>query len=155
MSETFEIKTARLSDMDDVSNIVKTTIREIYPAYYPSGAVEYFLLHHSDEKILKDIEQGNVYILIYDGNTVATVTIHDNEICRLFVHPPMQHKGLGRALMDFSEELILRSYDNIVLDASTPAKDIYLRRGYRLIEHLVLITDNGDPLDYDSMTKAR
>ena len=140
-------------DFDKVKEITQTTIRMVYPHYYPAGAVDFFCNHHSDEKIRKDIEEGNVYLLNDDGKTIGTVTINDNEINRLFVLPSEQHKGYGRALIDFAEEKILERFDDIELSASFPAKHIYLKRGYKEIEYHIIDTPNGDHLCFDYMRK--
>ena len=149
------IRAASVTDLDTVSHITQTTIRVIYPRYYPSGAVGFFSRHHSDDKILADIEAGNVYLLINGEDPAGTVTVTENHIHRLFVLPEYQGQGFGRALMDFAEEKILVSYDTIELDASLPAKKIYLKRGYRETEYNVITTDNGDRLCHDVMIKER
>ena len=121
------IKIAEEKDFDDVKKITRETIMEIYPMYYPHGAVLFFAEHHSDENIMRDIRTGIVYLLISDeGIPVGTVTLTNNEIDRLFVLPSFQHRGYGRTLMDMAEEKISSAYDVIVLHASLPAKSIYL-----------------------------
>lgn len=148
------IRKAQEQDFDTVKKITQDTIREIYPKYYPQGAVRFFAEHHSDEKIMSDISKGIVYLLISDeGQPAGTVTLTDNEIDRLFVLPSFQHKGYGRALMDMAEEKILSSYDSVILHASLPAKSIYLKRGYREIDYLKIDTGHGDFLCADVMQK--
>lgn len=140
-------------DFDVVKSITTETITSIYPKYYPKGAVDFFLSHHSDENIKNDIASGIVYILIDEGKTVGTVTINKNDIGRLFVLPEYQKKGYGKALMDFSEKIISAKYNEICLSASLPAKQIYLKRGYKESEYNIIHTDNGDYLCYDYMKK--
>ena len=130
------ITPARQEDFETVKNITRTTINAVYPHYYPRGAVDFFLAHHSDERIAEDISRGKVYLCYCDdNNTVGTVTVSGNEIARLFVLPEYQGHGHGGALLGFAEELIAKSYDEIVIDASLPAKPIYLRRGYKETEY--------------------
>ena len=147
------IRQAETNDFEAVKHITQTTIRAVYPKYYPEGAVAFFCLHHSDERILADIESGKVYILDIDGRYVGTVTIDEIHINRLFVLPDCQHNGYGRMLMDFAEEKILAQYGKIELDASFPAKQIYLKRGYKETEYNIIETANGDKLCYDVMVK--
>ena len=118
---------ANPSDADIVYEITQTTIRTVYPGYYPAGAVEFFSAHHSQDRIVSDIENGFVYLLFVDGSPVGTVTISENHITRLFVLPDHQRQGLGKALMDFAESKIFEDFDAIELDASLPAKKIYLK----------------------------
>lgn len=137
-----------------IKEITIQTIQSIYPHYYPSGAVEFFITHHSEQNILQDIQLGGVY-MIYDNyqNAVGTVTIKGNEINRLFVLPQFQRKGFGKQLMDFAEECISKHYQNCQLDASLPAKIIYLKRGYQIIKTDIIETKSGDYLCYDVMQK--
>ena len=94
-------------------------------------------------------------MLCYDASNhaVGTVTIKKNEICRLFVLPQYQGCGFGREMLDYAEKRILETYDEIVLDASLPAKRIYLKRGYSVMDFHVIETENGDFLCYDVMMK--
>lgn len=150
-----EIMLAQKDDYELIRKIIQITIQLIYPRYYPKGAVHFFLMHHSDEHILTDISVGKVFVLYVDGEPVGTVTISDNNINRLFVMPEYQHKGYGKALLDFAEKKILESYEYVQIDASFPAKQIYLKRGYKEIEYNIIKTDNGDCLCYDVMRLER
>lgn len=148
------ISKAELNEFNFVKEITQTTINVIYPRYYPSGAVDFFLQHHTDERIIDDIKAGKVYILQLDNDEyVGTVTVDGNEIKRLFVLPEYQHNGYGRALMDHAEIVIAQEYHEIVLDASLPAKNIYRKRGYVETQYHTIIAENGDFLCYDEMRK--
>ena len=138
-------------DFETVRQITQETIRAVYPRYYPAGAVDFFCRHHSDESIRTDIASGKVYLLFDDETAIGTVTVSGNGINRLFVLPQYQHKGYGRALLDFAEQKILMQYDTVRMDASLPAKDIYRKRGYRETEYHMIRTENGDYLCYDVM----
>lgn len=142
------------SDLEIVKNITVQTIKSIYPHYYPCGAVDFFLSHHNDKNIENDIENGNVYLCYNNDNeAVGTVTIKENEICRLFVLPDHQGNGYGRELLTFTEKKIFENHSTIILDASLPAKAIYLKRGYISMEFHTIKTENGDYLCYDVMIK--
>ena len=57
---------AQLENFEDVKLITHKTISEIYPRYYPKGVVDFFLAHHNDENIMKDILSEIVYLIIDD-----------------------------------------------------------------------------------------
>ena len=147
------IRIANEFDFESVKRITQTTIKAVYPKYYPAGAVQFFCDHHSDEKILEDIKANRVYLIENEENEVGTVTICGNEINRLFVLTKYQHMGYGRALMDFAEKMISKETDTVVLDASLPAKKIYLLRGYKETAYNIIKTDNGDYLCFDVMER--
>ena len=148
-----KIYRAEKSSIEAVKKITYETIKAVYPHYYPKGAVDFFLAHHREENILRDIEAGEVY-LINDGNTdTGTVTVNGNEINRLFVLPEFQGKGYGRRLMEFAEKLVAEKYDCAELSASLSAKPKYLKNGYAETEYHIIDCENGDKLCFDYMKK--
>lgn len=148
------IKQAALPDLGIVENITNITISEIYPHYYPPGAVKFFLQHHSEQNICSDIKKKRVFLLIdTEENTVGTVTIKENEICRLFVLPQYQGNGYGTRMLDFAEKSILQHYPEIELAASFPAKGLYIKRGYKEDGFHMISTEYNDVLCYDVMIK--
>ena len=148
------IKQAELKQLELVKFITLKTIIDIYPHYYPKGAVDFFIEHHNESHISKDIESSQVYIVFDEqDDAVGTVTIHKNEICRLFVLPQYQKRGFGNQILKFAEDMILKDYKTVVLDASLPAKSIYLKRGYIIVETHSIQTYHNDYLCYDVMIK--
>ena len=149
------IRKAAPEESDIITELVRETIKAVYPKYYPAGAVEFFLAHHKPEKIASDIEAGKVYVIEQDSIIVGTVTIDGNGIERLFVEPSEQGKGYGGKLLDFAENMIFGYSEKIRLDSSLPAKSIYIKRGYREKEYCKILTDNGDYLCYDIMEREK
>lgn len=148
------IRSAVPAESDIITELVRETIKAVYPKYYPAGAVEFFLAHHKPEKIASDIGAGKVYVTERDGIIVGTVTIDGNEIARLFVEPSQQGKGYGGQLIDFAENMIFGYSETIRLDSSLPAKAIYIKRDYKEKEYCKILTDNGDYLCFDIMEKT-
>lgn len=147
------IRMAKLSDLPVIRKICTETILAVYPHYYPKGAVDFFLSLHNRDAIICDIESGCVFLCEAKHDTAGTVTVRHNEICRLFVLPEYQKHGYGREMLDFAEIMISKTYSEIILDASLPARAIYLRRDYKESAFHMIPTDNGDFLCYDEMKK--
>ncbi|MBR4201250.1 MAG: GNAT family N-acetyltransferase [Oscillospiraceae bacterium] len=148
------IRPAEAADFETVRQITRTTIEAVYPQYYPAGAVAFFLAHHNDAAIRNDILENRVFLYISDdGQAAGTVTVHDNDIGRLFVLPGFQGRGFGKALLDFAENCVSERFSEIFLDASWPAKGLYLKRGYQPESYHVIETENGDFLCFDTMKK--
>lgn len=141
--------------LDVVAFIVHNTITTIYPNYYPAGAVEFFLNHHTREKILASIERGEVYLVKQDGEYVGTGSIKGNEICRLFILPRYQGRGVGTSLMDVLEQEVFCRFDKVEVSASLPAYQMYLNRGYVSLSYHRIQTPNGHYLCYHRMSKAK
>jgi GNAT superfamily N-acetyltransferase len=147
------LRQATETDLETVRQIAHETILTVYPHYYPAGAVEFFLAHHSERHIAEDLAVGNVFLAMAAGGAVGTVTVRGNEICRMFVLPARQKQGYGKALLIFAERQISKNHTVIRLDASLPAKAIYLKHGYRTVASHAIQTENGDFLCYDVMEK--
>ncbi len=68
------------SDMaNTIYNILHTTIKTIYPKYYPKEVVDFFCHHHSKEHILDGILSGNMGVLVYN-NIIAGTGCFDNNM---------------------------------------------------------------------------
>ena len=52
---------------DAIYNILHTTIRTVYPEYYPKEVVDFFCHHHSKEHIIEGIASGNMGVLVHHG----------------------------------------------------------------------------------------
>ena len=147
-----EIRAANPADLGTVYDIAQTTISAVYPHYYPAGAVDFFLAHHSREHVSADIAAWTVYLAESDGKAVGMVTVSGDSINRLFVLPDERGRGFGGELLRFAETEIAKSYGTARLDSSLPAKQIYLKKGYMVIDSRV-IKAGGDYLCYDIMIK--
>ena len=138
-----------------VAEIVEKTIKAIYPRYYPSGAVQFFLDLHNEEKIREALNREDIYFAVIQGKIVGTGSIRGNEICRLFILPEYQKKGYGSRLMDLLEDRVFQKYQTVHIDASFPAESMYLKRGYRIKTYEIIETEGGDYLCYHTMEKVR
>ncbi len=149
-----KIHNASGGDFELVRSIVSGTIQAVYSAFYPEDVVRFFLDHHDDEAIRRDIAEDNVFLLDVDGATVGTGTIHGNEITRVFVSPEYQRKGYGTLIMSELESIIARTSRVARLDSSLPGYNLYLRLGYRPIAYRMISTPGGQVLCYHEMEKA-
>lgn len=147
----YEKATIEKSDM--IYNLVQNTIKTIYPKYYPKEVVDFFCNLHSKGNIKRDIEKGNVGILVVGDKIIGTGSYEENHITRVYIEPQYQGRGYGSYIMQCLEECIARSYDRACLDASLPASIIYEHRGYATIRHEKWKCENDVILVYEIMEK--
>jgi len=148
-----EYRLARLEDTKYIYKIVQDTIKEVYPHYYLKEIVDMFCEFHSEESISKDIENGNVYVLLEKDEIIGTGTIKGNHITRVYVLPACQGNGFGTYIMNQLETVIGKKYAQAEIDSSLPACKIYYNRGYRTIDHGVWKCANGVIQVYEIMEK--
>lgn len=136
-----------------VHNILHTTIKTVYPNYYPKEVVDFFCAHHSMEHIAEGIASGNMGVLT-DGETIVGTGCHfENQITGVYVLPEYQGLGYGTTIMDHLEAKIFESYDTVALDASLAAVFLYEHRGYKTVGHGKYDLENGVKLVYEIMEK--
>ncbi len=144
---------AKKQEAEQVYGLVQKTIKEVYPKYYLKEIVDMFCGYHSPENILKDIEEGNTFILWENGEMVGTGTKRENHITRVYVLPEFQKKGYGSFIMGQLEDKIKGSYDFADIDASLPACRLYAKLGYETVDHGIWECENGVIQVYEIMKK--
>lgn len=147
-----QIIQATAEQVDTIYAMTQRVILESYPHYYPMPAVQFMSDYHDRTKILRDVNEGTVLLLLTDeGVPAATGTARGVEIGRLFVLPEYQGQGMGTALMDKLEDVVFQNHDHIQLDASLPAKPMYTKRGYTEISYEVQSVGGDDFVCYSVM----
>ena len=107
--EQLSCKKAALNDTGEITALIEKTVRKIYPRYYPEIVADFFCMLHSKERIREDIQAGNVWKLVCDGRMVATGSLTENHITRVYVLPECQGKGYGRRMMEYLERKVLEN----------------------------------------------
>lgn len=148
-----EMKLAKKQDMEQIYNLVQETIKAVYPKYYLREIVDMFCEYHSRENVLKDIDAGNTYILLEDGEIIGTGTKQENHITRVYVLPKFQKKGYGTFIMNQLEDRIKEQYDYAEIDASLPACRLYTHLGYQTVDHGIWECKNDVIQVYEIMKK--
>lgn len=144
---------ADLTYTDSIYELVQDTIIKVYPKYYESEIVQFFCDFHSKENIVSDIGNGNVYVLISENEIVGTGTVCDNHLTRIFVKCDEQNKGYGTFILNELESKITDKHDTVYLDTSIGAKDLYVKRGFRVIKKECYPVKKDIMLNYEVMEK--
>lgn len=148
-----EYITADYNMADTIYDILHTTIKTIYPKYYPKEVVDFFCKHHSREHILDGIASGNMGVLLDNGVITGTGCYDNNHITGVYVLPSYQKQGFGSRILDCLEAEIMKKYDTSVLDASLPAVHLYEHRGYKTVGHGIYELENDVKLVYEIMER--
>ena len=145
--------TATVEMADAIHHILHTTIRTVYPKYYPEEVADFFCQHHNKEHILNGIASENMGVLVYDGVIVGTGCYDGNHITGIYVLPSYQKQGCGSYIMNCLETKISKKHDVAVLDASLSAVHLYEHRGYKTVGHGIYELENDVKLVYEIMEK--
>lgn len=152
--EKILLRKYREDDLKRLKFIAHTTINKSYTGVYPKEAIEYFLNLHSKENMERDIPKGDTFMLELDGKVIASGSIVEEEIKRVFVLPEYQGRGYGRKIMTKIEETAInKGIRRVALCASLPSKDFYLALGYNVIRYTHFLVKNNKRLEYYDMEK--
>lgn len=139
---------------DAIHDVLQTTIRMVYPKYYPQEVVDFFCDLHNLEHVREGIASGHMGIVLDDvGAVVGTGCYDDNHITGVYVLPAYQGHGYGSYIIDQLEAVIGETHESAVLDASLPAASLYEHRGYKTVGHGVIDLENDVKLVYEKMEK--
>lgn len=100
--------TATIKMVDVIYNILQTTIKTVYPRYYPKEVVDFFCNHHNKEHILDGITSGNMGVLKTANLIIGTGCYNQNHITGLYVLPDYQKQGYGSYIMKCLETEIMK-----------------------------------------------
>ena len=148
-----EYRLATINEIETVHELVESTIKTIYPKYYPTEVVDFFCNHHNRDALAVDVTSERVSVLIVDDEMVGTGCFVDNHITRVYVSPKHQGKGYGTFIIETLEAEIKKCYKRAVLDASLPAARLYEKLGYQTIKHEKYQLENDVVLAYEIMEK--
>ena len=152
--ENLFIRNYKEQDLERLSFIVQNTIKKSYTDFYPEEAIDYFLELHSITNMKKDIPKGFTLVLELEKEILATGSIVENEIKRVFVLPRYQGRGFGKKIMAKLEEAALnKGFNRVNLCASLPSKDFYLYLGYKIVQFNYIGVKNNEKLEYYDMEK--
>ncbi len=137
-----------------IHNVLQTTIRTVYPKYYPQEVADFFCDLHSLEHVKEGVASGRMGVALDEAGNVAGVgCCEGNHITGVYVLPACQGQGFGSLIIDRLEEAIGAVHDVACLNASLSAVCLYERRGYRTVGHGVIDLDGGAKLVYEKMEK--
>jgi GNAT superfamily N-acetyltransferase len=90
-------------------------------------ASRYAQIYAADEKCLVAVDP--------EGNPVGFCSFAEDEVRGLFVHPDVQGKGIGKALLNTAESALLNAGRwPIKLEATISARAFYEKSGYKVTE---------------------
>lgn len=143
------------ADLDPLKTLVDRTLDVSYADFYPPEAIAFFKDYHSSENILNDAAAGHTLVIEDGSKLIATGTLLQTNVRRMFVDPAAQGHGLGHALLSKLEEhAVTLGLTILDVSSSLPAHPFYLRHGYVTDSEEAIRLPGGEVLRYYAMSKT-
>lgn len=150
----YQLKRFKPDDLSGVKHLVYQTIDTLLSTH-PSEVIAYWKQLHTSQQILRDVVKGHAIVLCDQTKIIATATLVDSTIKRLFIHPDYQRQGLGKTILDYLEKHALENGAiKVCVDASDEVKNFYLKNGYHVDQEEFLPLPNQNIHAYYKMSKS-
>ncbi|MCK1512564.1 GNAT family N-acetyltransferase [Bradyrhizobium sp. 190] len=125
----------RLAMREDASrlyDIRRRSIVELAPPTMPKAEAEAWATKLTPSGMERKLRELEVWVAELDGIVVGWGAIHGDRLEGLYAAPEFAGQGGGAGLLDMLEGLMRDlGFPSVHAEASSNARDFYLRRGYR------------------------
>ena len=137
------IRPIQPKDLPKVEKLIRSAILEVNVKDQPQAVTDFRLT--VDPYRPRDTAHERDYFVAEDGEICGVLGLKDNELKTFFVDPKFQRQGVGKALINYVENLIIeRGYLMSKVFSSLNAKSFYEKQGYVAIREDITKIGNGD-----------
>lgn len=132
------IRRFRKSDAENVSNLIKTTMKISNSKDYPSEVIKQLIEQQTPEHVIGRASWTHFYVVEENETIIGCGAIgpywdkeDESSLFTIFVSPEYQGKGIGQKIIETLEkdEYFLRA-KRVEIPASITATPFYLKMGY-------------------------
>lgn len=121
-----------------VSALIRNTVREINSKDYSKEIIEKMCTRFSEENIINRSFNRKMILMIENEKVIGTASLKDNIILSVFVAVNVQGKGIGTKLMRYLEkDASEKGFKKVSLPSSITSVSFYDRLGYKIIEEKI------------------
>jgi N-acetylglutamate synthase-like GNAT family acetyltransferase len=150
-----QIRKFNEEDLQSLYRLIQNTIDISYHEAYPKEAIEFFREYHSKEQILNDTATGYTVIAEYNSEVLGTGTLFGTNIRRVFVNPLLQHRGIGKLIVqELERRASVEKIATIDLEASLVSRQFWESLGFVIQREDYVPVRKDQKLCYYKMIKT-
>lgn len=145
MERKVVISKAKPKDALHIRKVHVASIKIILSKYYPPTSIQVSTRGRTLEEYIKAMHNGEEFFIAKIGKKiVGFISIKDNEIKALYMHPQFIAKGIGKKLLQTVEcWAIKKRKRKLILRATINAKNFYKANGYKVVRRSTHILRDG------------
>jgi len=126
-----DIRAARDGDVDVVSEMILSALRETNAKDYPREVIERLEKSFSPAAVLNLMRKRKVFVATSGHQIVGTASLDGNVVRTMFVAPDFQRRGVGRRLMaEIERKARAAGIATLVVPSSVTAQHFYAKLGF-------------------------
>ena len=125
------VRDATPDDADALSVMIVTSIRCTNSRDYPAEEIDQICADFSRERIHEEMKRRVMLIAESNGLLAGTISLGDDKLHSLFVHPELQGRGIAKHLVALVEDRArAEGRERLALSSSLTAAPFYESLGY-------------------------
>jgi len=121
-----------------VSALIKHTLRQINSKDYSTEIIEKMCIRFSKENILQRASDRMMVLMIDNKKVIGTASLKNNIILSVFVDVNAHGKGIGTKLINYLEEIASKKgIKKVLIPSSITSVSFYKKLGYQIIEEII------------------
>jgi len=147
---------ANIEDSQIIESLIAKTIDKSFRGYYSEEARTFLKKRVQSIKQIKgSFKFGDVYLFKdNDGNLIGTGSILTSKITRVYLSPEYQHKGYGKTIMRYLENIAIKKGIKTILgDALLTSISFLVSMGWEVIEDTTYSIPNNQKVYMFKMKK--
>jgi GNAT superfamily N-acetyltransferase len=128
------IRPARSDDVQGISRVVISALRETNAKDYPDAVIARVEQSFSPAAIVVLLERRDVFVAVEHDRIVGTASLDGRVVRTVFIEPRYQGRGIGRALMaEVERSAVENGVAVLAVPSSVTAERFYAKLGFRSV----------------------
>jgi len=158
-------KVTKFSEFKIIEKLANEILHEVYDPFIPSKYTDDFLNEFQSIKAIESQisnKKFSYYLLIFKTKTVGYLALQEDDdkliLSKFYILESFRGKKIGKVVFEFVIEFAkknrLVNIELIVKKQNKEAAEIYLKKGFKIIETIVNYFPNGDSVEDYRMEKT-
>lgn len=140
MINEISIRTALISDAEEISKLVADNARVLLRKHYSEEQWSVFLRYYSIEVVVQKIQSQAFFCTVFQDVIIGVIALDFDCVVGLYTNINYVNKGIGATMLQFIENFAKqKGCTTIQLAASPVGLEFYYKHGWQKVEALQVL----------------